>query len=65
MITGRAENDPWRRRCLVDTVLEVKGFRKREEEGVEGFSVFKNAEDDVDEFAHDGDMWTNVKTPNA
>jgi hypothetical protein len=50
---------------LVDTVLEVKGFRKREEEGVEGFSVFKNAEDDVDEFAHDGDMWTNVKTPNA
>jgi len=27
--------------------------------------VFKNAEGDVEEFAHDGDMWTNVKTPNA
>ena len=27
--------------------------------------MFKNAEDDVEEFAHEGDMWTNVKTPNA
>jgi hypothetical protein len=35
------------------------------ERGLKGFLVFKNAEDDVEEFAHDGDMWTNVKTPNT